>query len=173
MEGHYFCDSYEATEEIRHRRSIMFEPNSWLLVADVVDPVGRRSVGPRFHIAGDLGVVAMGERFTIVEQTEPIAWAVPLAPHIATAPQRGATEPNPHGWWSPDGVRMMPNWVFGWDAVGPSVFVTLLCLGERPEVAEPQGSWFGWHTARYRARVAVTEWGIVDIDMQRTIAQER
>ena len=168
MEGHYFCDSYESTGDMHHRRSVMYEPGSWLLIADVTDPIGRRSVGPRFHAAPRLDVIAADNRFTMVDELRPVAWAVALGGQPAVAPQRGLLEPRPSGWWSPDGSRMMPNWVFGWDDDGPSTFVTLFAVDERPAVDQPQGAWFGWHTARYQARVAVTEWGIVDIDIQRT-----
>lgn len=168
LEGHYFCDSYEEAGDLRHRRSLLFEPGSWLIVADVIDTAVGRSVGPRFHAAEDLGLLQSGRGFTLLSGPDPMGWAQPLDAMSAPLAARGEIEPVPAGWWSPDGVRMVPNWSFGWEAEGPATFVTLLAIDARPEPDPPAGPWFGWHTTTYRARVAVTEWGIVDIDIQRT-----
>ena len=145
----------------------MYEPGAWLLVADVIDTEPGRLVGPRFHASEMLGLLTSGEGFTLLDTSTPVLWARSLSGQQAAVPHRGATDPEPSGWWSPDGKRMVPNWVFGWEGTGPTTFVTLLAIDERPDVDTATGAWFGWHTASYRARVAVTEWGIVDIDIRR------
>ena len=172
MEGRYFFDSYDATPDLLHRRSIMYEPGSWLVIADVVDVGDGRPVGPRFHLAETLDLLATQNRFTVLDDTRPIAWAASLAGHPAIAAARGRMEPGILGWHSPDAIWMVPNWSFGWETEGPGTFVTLLCVDERPAVDERRGAWYGWHTSRYQARVAVTEWGIVDIDIRPTGEEE-
>jgi hypothetical protein len=171
MEGAYFCDSYESTAGLGHRRSLLYEPGAWLIVADVIDAPPDETMGPRFHLADDLGIRHDTAGFTWLDGPRPIGWAVSLSHHEAMTPQRGVDRPRASGWWSPDGERMVPNWVFGWDAVGPTTFVTLLALDRYPTVEQRQGAWFGWRTSGYQARVAVTEWGIVDIDIRQTADQ--
>jgi hypothetical protein len=146
-----------------HDRTVVLDPGRWLLVLDRVDGVGDRDVGVRFHIGDELDLMASRRGFTLLAGTEPVAWAVPLEAASPTVAERGRLEPQPAGWWSPDGLRMVPNWVFGWDARGSTTFATVISLDGQPTPDRADAPWIGWHTDRYRVRVAVTEWGISDV----------
>jgi len=173
LNGHYVSEAHELIGGAHHRRSVLYQPGSWLLIADTVDASHDQPVAVRFHAAEDLGIIAAPDRFTMLDATRPVMWAVELGAQRATGAWRGEYEPVPNGWWSPDGIRMVPNWVFGWDATGPTTFVTLLGIDHRPEALERDTDWFGWQTARYRARVAVTESGIADVEMHAVTGEER
>ena len=151
------------SDDTTHDRTIVLDPGRWLLVLDRVDGAADDDVGVRFHLGDELDLLPSADGFTLLAGPEPVAWAVPLGAGTAMIPERGRVEPDPSGWWSPDGLRMVPNWVLGWDARGATTFATVISLEGRPIRDEVDGPWIGWHTATRRVRIAVTEWGVSDV----------
>ncbi len=155
-----------------HRRTTILHPGRWLLVVDQVQADPAANVGVRFHVGDELDVMASGSGYILLQSARPAAWVIPLGDGNPMVPLRGVQEPEPNGWWSPDGDRMVPNWALGWDGSGTTTFATLFSLGVRPVpelVADP---WIAWITGDYRARVALTEWGVSDIVIDATSDEE-
>ncbi len=155
-----------------HDRTIVLDPGRWLLVLDRVDGPADADVAVRFHAGDELDLLAAGDVFLLLNDQEPVAWAVPLTRTTPITPERGRLEPRPSGWWSPDGVRMVPNWVFGWDGRGSTTFATLISLEGPPIPDRVDAPWIGWHTAEHRVRVAVTEWGVSDVVVEPETEEE-
>lgn len=155
-----------------HERTVVLDPGRWLLIMDRVDAPADSDVTVRFHAGDELDLMAAGDGYTLLSGPKPVAWAVALADGVRLVPERGRSEPVANGWWSPDGLRMVPNWVFGWDGRGSTTFTTLISLDGRPTPDEVGAPWIGWHTPEYRVRVAVTEWGVSDVVVEPTTDEE-
>jgi hypothetical protein len=168
----YFVATHTMLDTGTHDRTLVLDPGRWLLVLDRVDGVGDRGVGVRFHSGDELDLMSSGSGFTLLRGAEPVAWAVPLAHTSPMVAERGQVEPHPSGWWSPDGFRMVPNWVFGWDAQGSTTFATVISLDGRPTPERLDAPWIGWRADGYRVRVAVTEWGISDVVTEPALNEE-
>jgi hypothetical protein len=163
-EAHWAEATLEGAEASLHRTVVLL-PGSWLLLVDTVHAPNAESIRQWFHAPDDLGMLADPPRFTLLDADRPVAWVVPLLPADPLSPRRGVADPEPAGWWSPREGTLVPNWAFGYEAPGPSpTMATLLSVAGRPQPIARDGVWYAWQAGDSTIRVAVTDWGVVQVE---------
>jgi len=161
----HWAEANLASDKASLHRTVVLHPGRWLLVLDAIHAPGAEAVRQWFHAPDDLGMLPDPPRFTLLDADRPVAWVVPLLAAEALSARRGVADPEPAGWWSPREGTLVPNWAFGYEASGPSPTVaTLLSVRGRPRPLPRDGVWYRWQLGDDTVRVAVTEWGVVQVE---------
>ncbi len=116
--------------DVRHRRLLVFEPNAWLVVVDLLTGEEEHDYTQWFHLQEDWEVVDHGKFFIAEIEEEKLLIQSLSAGEVVSSMVRGVEAPRLQGWVSPAYKVILPNAALGFSNRGKtSNLVTLFRHG--------------------------------------------
>ena len=161
----YFLEATASRGEVKHSRSIMTAPGSWLLIRDdLTGGVTENDTYRQHFLAGPQLFAAQNKKsLVLTSRGRPVVFATQLSGSSELTPSRGLDKPGHSGGHAISPNKMAPALSFGWEQRGPGA--SFVCLFTFEAILDycTSGATMGWTTRSGETTVTLEESRIVNV----------